>query len=301
MDLKGRRSVSLNAPRMPPTPEAPDLSPLVARMRWVLMAAIAGSAALALACQPAAFWSDPANAIRGDLLPVDNPLNHTFSFFLAHGPLPFVAANAVYAAGVFLLVSRLPAVLALAAIFGGVFAHGYGTTNWIANRFQLGAGLSPALTGVWFGVLFLLALQPTGIDLHRTIRGWRWLMIAVLVVDVINTLAGQPPGYWLNPAVQREGNTWARFFLGYGWAAYVGYGLGIAAGELLLLEILPTATACVFVLAATFGNFAGGSNWFFYEWRLGWLVPAAYAGLVGLLLVLTAPWGRRGRAAARGS
>src|SRR4051812_25027532 len=96
----------------------------VARLRWVMIAGMVLSFILTLAGQPKSFWRDPTTAIRGDAQPLHSTTNHTFEFFLSHGALPYLAANLLYLAIAFAIVSRLPRKIAVIAIFSVIFAHG---------------------------------------------------------------------------------------------------------------------------------------------------------------------------------
>lgn len=261
-------------------------APLVMRIRWVVIAAIAVSVALTLFCQPSSFWTDSKTAMRGDGLPIDATTNHTFDFFLGSGALPYLAANACYMALAFFLVSRLPRTIALIVSLSLIFAHGYGATHWLSTGFHLGVGPSPALWGVVFGVLLSYCVLPTSDDSRFVVNRWRWLVVATLFVDFANTLMGQPPAYWTDHAMMHEGNSLVRVFLGRGWPAYFALDLAIAAGEFALITVMPVPVAFVCAFAFTFGNFAGATNWFFYTWRLGWIVPVAYGAVLSTLMVM---------------
>jgi hypothetical protein len=109
-----------------------------------------------------------------------------------------------------------------------------------------------------------------------------------LFVDFTVTLLGQPASYWQNPATMHEANSLTRIFLGRGWMYYLALDVMLAAGQFALVTVLPLPIAFVSVFAFVFGNFVGASNWFFYEWRLGWIAPVAYGSILGTLMVLLA-------------
>ena len=253
-----------------------------------MLVAIASSMLLTLCGQPDNFWSDSTKAIRGDGLSIYATTNQTFDFFLGHGALPFVTTNLLYMAVAFLAVSRLPRTAALITIFSVIFGHCYDASNWLVVRFHFGGSPGVAIWGTIFGVLVSFAVLPTWSRSREAVNVWRWLMVAVLLVDFTNTLLGQPASYWHDPRTMHEANTLTRMFLGRGWIYYLGLDLTLAAAQFLLITVLPLPIAFVCVFAFIFGNFVGASNWFFYEWRLGWIAPVAYGAILSTLIVLLA-------------
>lgn len=275
---------------------APDVrtpSPLIARLRWVMVGAIAVSALLTLICQPKSFWHDPTTAIRGDGLPIHHPTNHTFEFFLGHGAAAFLAANVIYIALAFFIVSRLPRVVAVPAVFSMLFAHGYGAANWLGVHFGLGVGPSPALWGTACGIALSFAILPTAENPRGLVRYWRWIMIATLFVDFAFTLLGQPASYWHDPSMMHEGNRVTRLFLGRSWLHLLGMNLAFAIGEFALATFLPLPVAFVCAFGFIFGSFVGATNWLFYEWRLGWPAVIGYCVVLSGLMVVPALRDRR--------
>jgi len=261
------------------------LTPLVARLRWVMMAAIVCSLLLTLCGQPASFWHDPTTAMRGDGQSIYAATNHAFDFFLGHGAVPFIATNLVYMMMAFCVVSRLPRTAALIAIFSMIFAHGYSATNWLVVRFHFGIGASPASYATLMGTLMSFAILPIWERPRTIIHAWRWIMVAAMFIDFTNTLIGQPASYWHDAAAQHEANALSRLFLGRGWIYYLGLNVILAVGEFVLVTILPLPIAFVCAFAFTFGSFVGASNWFFYEWRMGWIAPVAYGVILSTLMV----------------
>jgi hypothetical protein len=259
--------------------------PIVTKLRWVMLSAIAFSMLLTLCGQPGDFWHDSTKAMRGDGLSIYASTNHTFDFLLGYGALPFLAANLVYMTVAFFAVSRLPRAIALISIFAAIFAHGYGATNWLVVRFHFGIGPGVVTCGTLLGVLLSFAVLPTWNRSREAVNVWRWLMVAVLFVDFANTLIGQPASYWQDPTTMHEGNALTRMFLGRGWIYYLGLDLILAAGQFVLIKVLPLPVAFVCVFAFIFASFVGASNWFFYVWRLGWIAPVAYGTVLSALMV----------------
>jgi hypothetical protein len=259
-----------------------------------MLAAIISSVMLTLGGQPQNFWRDATKAIRGDGLSIYATTNHAFDFFLGHGALPFVGTNLLYMAVAFFVVSRLPRTIALIAIFSIVFAHGYSATNWLVVRFHFGMGLGISTYGVLAGVLLSFAILPTWHWSREAVNRWRWVMVAVLFVDFTNTLLGQPDSYWQDPANMHEANALTRIFLGRGWMYFLGLELLLAAAQFVLITVIPLPVAFVSVFAFIFASFVGASNWFFYEWRLGWGALVAYSLVLSALMVLLAFRNRNG-------
>ena len=250
-----------------------------------MIAAIAFSLLLTLCGQPANFWLDPTNAMRGDGQSIYAATNHTFDFFLGHGAVPFIVTDLVYMVVAFFVVSRLPRTAALIAIFSIIFAHGYGATNWLIVRFHCGIGSSLASYGASMGTLLSFAILPTWERPRTIISAWRWIMVAALFVDIANTLVGQPASYWHDTSAQHEANALAHLLLGRGWIYYLGVEMMIALGQFVLVTVLPLPIAFVCAFALTFGSFVGASNWFFYEWRWGWIAPVAYGVILSTAMV----------------
>ena len=274
-------------------------SPLVARIRWVMVGAIVVSTLLTLICQPNSFWLDPTTAIRGDGLPIHHPTNHTFEFFLGNGAVAYLAANLIYMALAFFIVSRLPRTVASLVVFSLLFAHGYGAANWLGVHFGLGVGPSPALWGTACGIGLSFAILPTVDNPRRLVRQWRWLMVAALFVDFAFTLWGQPASYWHDPSTMLEGNSVTRLFLGRSWLHLLGMNIAYAAGEFALVTFLPLPVAFVCVFGFTFGSFSGATNWLFYVWRLGWPAVIGYGVVLSILMVMPALRDRRAEGSPR--
>ena len=249
---------------------------MVKRLRWVMAALIIFSMANTLGGQPAGYWHNPALAIRGDGLSINNPTNRTFEFFLGNGWLPFVAATLIYLTAMFLLASVLPRKLALVFIFSVIFAHYYGASNWLAVRWHLGMS-GPLYHGrALASIIVFFALPSNGDTCRQVVKRTRWIMLFALGTDAIATLIGQPPGYWHQPLLVDEGNTVSKFFLEQGWYAYVLEQLVICLAVFWLVSVLSSRWALVISLGFIFGGFTGASNWFFYRWIWGWPAPVIF-------------------------
>jgi hypothetical protein len=265
---------------------------MVDRLRWLMLAVMLVGIGLTLAGQPAAFWSDPRSAIRGDGLGIHDPTNHSFEFLLGYGWQAYLACSAVYVATAFLLACSLPRRIALVLLFTLILAHVYTGTNWIAIRWH---GGMPASSVYGLGLGFPLALAITAADpaspgLNRRIR---WIAAAALLVDMSLTLLGQPGSYWSHPETAYEGNVVSRYFLVHGWAAFAVYDVVYALVLLLTIPALPRLAGLTVAFFFLIVSFDGASNWLFFVWRLGMPAVIAHAGLLSVALVALAFGPRR--------
>jgi hypothetical protein len=112
-----------------------------------------------------------------------------------------------------------------------------------------------------------------------------WVMAFTIAIDGIFTLIGQPASYWQNPATVHEANPMSKFFLEKGWWAFAAYNLVETAGPWLLALRVSPVTGWAVAFGMALGGFFGGSNWLFYEWRLGLQAPVVYAMLLSIVIV----------------
>jgi hypothetical protein len=258
---------------------------IVNRLRWVMIGGMLFSVLNTLAGQPANFWHHPEIAIRGDGLSIDNETNHSFEFFLGCGWQPYLIANLIYFSGAFLLVSVLPRRAALITIFSFIFGHYFSGCNWLAVRWHLGIQ-GPMIYGLILGlVIVLLAFNDQGQKTGEVVKRLRWVVIGTLILDIANTLLGQPAGYWHNHEIVYEANEVSRFFLVRGWYAYLLMGLAYSLGIFWLESVLPRkgALICIFYFILVF--YIGASNWFFYQWRMGIESPVIYGMMLSVVIV----------------
>jgi len=258
---------------------------IVKRLRSVMVAAILFSMFNTLAGQPASFWLDPERAIRGDGLGLHNSVNHTFEFFLSRGWGPYALSSLIYLALAFVVVSILPSKAALVAGLSCIFGHYYGAGNWLAVRWSLG------FTGVGvYAVLLSAAIAWAFFPIpdqmsDRILQRLRWVMMGAMLFDPFVTLLGQPRSYWAHPETVLEGNPFWRWFMVRGWQDYVLMDLLYCLGALWLVSVAPRFYAAVILFTFTFGHFGGGSNWFFYVWRLGMEAPVIYGIVLSSTIV----------------
>ncbi len=261
---------------------------LVRRLRWVMTGAMVFSMFNTLAGQPAGFWLHPEQAIRGDGLGIHNHTNHTFEFFLGQGWQPYVLACLAYLALAFVVVSVLPRKAALVICLSFIFGHFYGACQWLAVRWHMGFN-GVALYGLLLSAAIAWAVSPIpGPAGKQMMRRLRWVMFGVMLFDPFLTLLGQPASYWAHPETVYEGNPLWHWFMVRGWYDYILADLAYCLGAFWLASTLPRFYAVTVLFAFTFGHFLGGSNWFFYVWRMGMESPVAYGIAISLLMVLVA-------------
>ena len=262
-----------------------DEPQLVKRLRWTAIVLVAFGAALTLAAQPSRFWSLPKTAIRFDGLPIHNTTNPMFDFFLGHGWLAYLAGVGLYGAIIWLLPTVLPKRLAMVTELAVILGLSYSESNWVVVRWHTGtAGAEFYIAGV--ALVLTLAVLPVVHD--REGEGLRllcWLMTLTTTVDGAFTLNGQPASYWRDTLTVHEANPLAKFFLETGWWAYAAYIVALIAVPWFLSMRVPRGTGWVIVLGTTLGGLFGGSNWLFYEWRLGLQAPILYSLVLSLMIV----------------
>jgi len=262
-----------------------DEPQLVKRLRWTAIVLVAFGAALTLAAQPSRFWSLPKTAIRFDGLPIHNTTNPMFDFFLGHGWLAYLAGVGLYGAIIWLLPTVLPKRLAMVTELAVILGLSYSESNWVVVRWHTGtAGAEFYIAGV--ALVLTLAVLPVVHDREgEGLRRLCWLMTLTTTVDGAFTLNGQPASYWRDTLTVHEANPLAKFFLETGWWAYAAYIVALIAVPWFLSMRVSRGTGWVIVLGMTLGGLFGGSNWLFYEWRLGLQAPILYSLVLSLMIV----------------
>lgn len=262
--------------------------PIVKRLRWVMAGAIIFSVINTLLGQPGSFWHHPETAIRGDGLSIYNSTNYTFDFFLGHGWLPYLFTCLLYISIVFLLVSILPRRAALITIFSVILGHFFGASNWLAVRWHLGTN-SAGIYGLVLAPIIVLSLfRQIGSNIDNIIKRLRWVMAGPMILDLMNTLIGQPSSYWLNPETVHEGNPISRYLLIHGWYTYLFVHMIFIMGLFWLVRIFPKWIGLICIFFFMLGGYIGASNWFFYEWRLGMQTPVIFGAILSILITLLA-------------
>jgi hypothetical protein len=110
-----------------------------------------------------------------------------------------------------------------------------------------------------------------------------------MLFSMLNTLAGQPEGFWLDPgkAIRGDGlhlhshvNHTFEFFLGYGWQLYVAACLIYFALAFLAVSVLPRRAALLIAFSFIFGHYYGACNWLAVRWHLGFTGVTYYSFLL---------------------
>ena len=259
---------------------------IVNRLRWIMVGSIIFSIINTLLGQPEAFWSNPADAIRGDGLSIYNTTNYTFSFFLGNGWLEYVFACVVYIIAAFLLVSFLPRRIALITELSFIFGYFFEATNWLAVRWHF--GINAAMI---FGILISLFIvfnlfEEIRPDTDKILKKLRWVMLGTMVLDFLVTLIGQPHSFWIHPDTVHEGNPLSRFFLLKGWYYFAIYDLVYFTSIFLLVSYIPKRLALFLIFYFILIHFVGDSCWFFYEWRMGMQSPVIIGIILSSIIVM---------------
>ena len=261
---------------------------IIKRLRWVMVGAIIFSVINTLLGQPGSFWHHPESAIRGDGLSIYNTTNYTFDFFIGSGWFAYLITCFVYISLAFSIVSVLPKKAALITIFSFIFGHFFGATNWLAVRWHLGTNSEGIYGLVLAPVIVFAAFPQFGSNMDKIIKRFRWVMVGPMVLDLINTLIGQPSSYWLNPETVYESNPISRYLLIHGWYTYLLVHMIFIMGIFWLVSIFPKRIGLICIFFFMFGGFVGASCWFFYVWRLGMQAPVIFGIIISLFIVLLA-------------
>jgi hypothetical protein len=129
------------------------------------------------------------------------------------------------------------------------------------------------------------------------VKRLRLVMMGVMLFSLINTLAGQPKGFWHAPesgirgdglSINNPTNHTFEFFLGHGWHAYLAASLIYFLAAFLLVSLLPRKAALVTAFSLILGHFFGGSNWLAVRWHFGVQGPTLYGIVLSAILVLSA-------------
>jgi hypothetical protein len=258
---------------------------LVRRLLVTTIILIAAGAVLTLAAQPPSFWNHPQTAIRFDGLPIHSATNPMFDFFLGRGLTAYLACVSLFAVAVWLMVAVLPNRLAMAAELTVILGLSYCGSNWIVVRWNTGTGGAVLYTSAVAILLASAVLPSDGAGDRAALKRLCWVMALTTAIDCIFTLIGQPASYWQNPATVHEANPASKFFLEEGWWAYAAYNVvEIAVPWFVALRAAPVI-GWALALGVALGGLFGGSNWLFYEWRLGLQAPIVYAALLSIAVV----------------
>jgi hypothetical protein len=250
-----------------------------------MIAVMLAGIALTLASQPAAYWSHPDAAIRGDGLGIHNPTNHSFEFFLGYGWFAYLACSAAYVAATFILVSVLPRRPALVLLFTVTLGQVYAGSNWLAVRWHFGM-LASSLYGLGLGLPMASALGSVARPAPEFKRNLAWIAVSALLIDMSFTLLGQPDSYWLHPGTAYEGNVVSRYFLVHGWWSYAAYDGFYALGLFITISMLPRIAGITVAFFFLLVHYTGAANWLFFVWRQGMEAVLAYACLLSVALVV---------------
>ena len=131
----------------------------------------------------------------------------------------------------------------------------------------------------------------------QIVKRLRWVMIAVMLFSIFNTLCGQPQSFWQHPETAMRGdglsihhktNHTFEFFLSHGWQAYLLACAVYLSAAFLIVSTLPRTAALMVIFSFIFGHFFGASNWLGGRWHLGAAGPPIYGIVLGAILVAVA-------------
>jgi hypothetical protein len=122
----------------------------------------------------------------------------------------------------------------------------------------------------------------------QVVRRLRWLMIAVMFFDMINTLLFQPKAYWRHPEQALEYNKLFLIFLRRGLAVYLPLSLVYASVVFGLVSVLSKRLALCVITSFILGHYYGACTWLDGYWRFGITGPVIYGIVLGVVFVLLA-------------
>jgi hypothetical protein len=128
-------------------------------------------------------------------------------------------------------------------------------------------------------------MRPTQFSSDESMKRLRWVMLAVILFDNVNTLFGQPATYWSHPETVQEGNRLTHIFISKGWAWFVGYEIVYMSMSYLLACIPSRRIALTVMLSFIFGHYYGASTWLAHRWHLGTEGTVIYAIALSAILV----------------
>jgi len=134
----------------------------------------------------------------------------------------------------------------------------------------------------------------------KVVSRLRWVMMAVMLFSVFNTLCGQPQSFWQHPetairgdglSIHNETNHTVEFFLGHGWQVYLLACAVYISLAFLVVSVLPRTAALITIFSFIFGHYFGASNWLAVRWHYGMAGPSTYGIVLGAIVVAAAfPW-----------
>ena len=112
----------------------------------------------------------------------------------------------------------------------------------------------------------------------------RWTMVAVILIDAVNTLLGQPRSYWTNPATANEHTPLVRFFAQLGWLPFIVYWVAYAVLAFLFVSKLPRRFALIGIFTFILPHYFGATTWWVYKWGYGQKAATIYGFALAVIL-----------------
>jgi len=131
-------------------------------------------------------------------------------------------------------------------------------------------------------------MENFGFSSVQIARRLRWVMLAVIVIDITLTALGQPSGYWVHPAAADEGNHLFHFVMLQGPAAWIAFELVYLAVAFLIASLGCGRCALFAIFSYILGHYYGACTWLTNHWHLGTASAVAYAMVVAAAIVLLA-------------
>jgi hypothetical protein len=117
------------------------------------------------------------------------------------------------------------------------------------------------------------------------IKRLRWVMLAVMIFDLVITLAGQPASYWQKATTANEADPIVRLVMHHGIVPLLLVSALYCIAILVTVSVLPNRSALVVLLLFTFWHYYGASTWL--QYRFHYVYGGFVSGVVvAVLLVL---------------
>ena len=120
----------------------------------------------------------------------------------------------------------------------------------------------------------------------KTVKRLRWVMVGTILFDKLDTLLGQPGGYWQHPQAADEINRGWHYALSRSLPFYCLISLVTILILVLIVSVVPRRIALVAMLTAILNHFFGASFWLCYRFHFGTAGPLIYGIILSVILTL---------------
>jgi hypothetical protein len=246
---------------------------IVKRFCWVAVCSGLLDLVATLVSQPKSYWAHPATADMG---------YNAFHFLLNRGWATYTVVQLVYLTGALMVISVIPRGPALLVGFTIILGHCFGFAAWLNYVWHLGMAATFGC-GLVLGVI--LSAMPFEVAADQIKSRLRWVMAGAMLLDLTNTILGQPDSYWHQPQTANEGFWLSRYFLNWGFSPFLTYDLIGLTSLFFIVSVLPKKAGLITTWTLVFSYYFGASTWLVSRWELGSKGPLGYAIVLSSILV----------------